>query len=133
MEYNVEATKGIASIIKEGVEKSGAFSIVVLNSDGTSGELSMPPVIEIVRAMSSDEGFSTDTTEKLARYCMMGKVVRLKYNNEPIGDIVVNDLATPWDSYEVLKKYPLALMFIINVCTATVIKKSIPPRVENRK
>lgn len=133
MEYNVEATKGVSEALKEGTAHSGQFSIIILNSDGTPGELNMPPVLEIVRAMSSDDNFNVTTTEKLARYCLMNKVIRLKYNNEPVGDFVINDMDTPWDAYDPLKKYPLALMFIINVCTAFVIKKSIPPRVVQQK
>lgn len=133
MKYGVEATKGLSSIIEEGIKKSGAFSISVLDREGKPGELNMPPVIEIVRAMSSDNGLDTDSMDKLARYCLMNRIIRVEYDNSPIGDIVINGLSTPWDSYEVLKKYPLALMFIINVCAAHVIKKSIPPQVEKAK
>lgn len=129
MEYTSEATKELGKTISDGVQGAGKFSIEVQNGDGSASEMGQPPVLEIVRAMSESDTMSVGVTERLAKYCLMNKVTIVKYNDAEVGRFIINDIAQPWDSCEVLRQYPLALLFIINACAGDVIKKSIPPRV----
>ena len=129
MEYTSEATKNLATVISDGLQGAGKFSVEIQNGDGSPSELGMPPVLEVIRAISSDNVFGIETGERLAKYCLMNKITILKYDGTEIGRVVVNSIDTPWDAYDVLVQYPMALQFIINTCAAGVIKKSIPPRV----
>ena len=130
MEYTSEAVKGLGQIVQDGVQGAGKFSIEILNGDGSPSEMGNPPVLDIVRAMSEDDTMNVSVTEKLAKYCLMLKVTVVKYDGKEIGRFVINDIDASWDNFDVIRQYPLALLFIINVCAGEVIKKSIPPRVK---
>jgi hypothetical protein len=128
VEYTSEATAGIGAIIASGIVNAGKFTFEVQNGDGTPSEIAMPPVLEVVQAMSSDDMMSINVSERLAKWCLMNKITIVKYDGDVIGKMIINDINTPWDAYDFLIQYPLALQFIINACVAQIIKKSIPPR-----
>lgn len=130
MEYTSEAVKGLGKTIQEGAQGAGKFSIEILNGDGSPSEMASPPVLDIVRAMSEADTMSVSVTEKLAKYCLMLKVTVVKYDGKEVGRFVINDIDDSWDNFDVIRQYPLALLFIINACAGEVIKKSIPPRVK---
>jgi hypothetical protein len=130
VEYTSEAVKGLGQIIKDGAQGAGKFSIEILNGDGSPSEMGSPPVLDIVRAMSESDTMNVSVTERLAKYCLMYKVTVVKYDNKEVGRFVVNDMDMAWDSFDVIRQYPLALLFIINACAGEVIKKLIPPRVK---
>ena len=131
MEYTTEAIKNLSDDLDTANTHSGKFSFSILNADQTPGEIGMPPVLEILRAMDNDNPYSLDSSERIAKYCLMGKITILKYDDKEIGRFVINDMDNSWDSFDVFRAYPLALQFILNTCAGIVIKKSIPPRIKN--
>ena len=131
MEYTSEATKNLSAVITAGTQNAAKFSFSLKDNGGSDCEINDPPVLEIVRILSSDDLFNIDSMSQLAKYCLMNRATTIKYGDQIIGSLIINDMNIPWDSYDVLKRYPLALQFIINTCAAEVIKKSIPSQVGN--
>ena len=130
MEYTSEATANIGQTISDGIANSGKFSIKLFKGDASECEIGMPPVKEIVKAINSDNIFDIDISERLAKYCLKDRITSVLYNGVEVGRFIINDIDLPWDAYDIIVKFPLALQFIINVCCAEVIKKLIPPRIE---
>jgi hypothetical protein len=130
MEYNSSSTKDIKDFIEEGLSNLGEFSFELINGDNSPAKINMPPVIEIIKSLNFEKTLETEQTERLTRYCLLNRIVIVKYNGEELGRFIFNDLDSSWENYQVLVDNPLALQFIINVCISEVIKKSIPPRIK---
>ena len=121
MEYDSEAISSLSDDLDIANTHSGKFSFIVLNADQSQGEISMPPILEILRAM--DDPYGLETSERITKYCLMNKIVVMKYDGTEIGKFVINDIDNSWDSFDVFKAYPLALQFIMNTCAGLVVKK----------
>lgn len=132
---------------------SNSYYFEITKSDGTTGQsgsagidLADPPVIILI-------DFAIDFTnenkkEEITRYSLQNRVVKIfcstqrkiikkdkeekeviSYEeNEPseIGSFVVNSLSVNWDIYDVLKKHPLSLKGIIDICTAYHLGNLLP-------
>lgn len=129
MEYNNDNISTLKDVIQNGVASAGKFSFRIFNENNIECEIKMPPPLEIIRAINADDMYNLDIQERLAKYCLMGRRTVVYYNGQEIGNIVINSLDNNWNDYPVLTTYPLALQLIIEVCTAEVIKKSIPPQI----
>ena len=93
------------------------------------------PVFEVARIVGNsdeDTGIRWEDEVLLMRYCTLGRKVVLYYDGKEIGTVVPNDMKNDWNAFEVFTRYPLALRYLMNVCTAYVLKKSIPPRRDDR-
>ena len=130
MEYTSEATRDLQETINNSIINAGKFSFELFNGDMSPAKVNNPPVLEIIKAMSFETGANLDQMDHLTRYCLLNRIVSVKYNDKEVGRFVMNDLEMPWETQQVFVDYPLALQFIINVCIAEVIKKSIPPQIK---
>jgi len=140
----------------ENLGPPNAYYFEITKSDGTQSpgiepglDIAEPPVkIQIDYAVDFT---NEDRKEEITRYSLQNRVVKIfcgtqqkivtKFNkeekeeevisykeNEPveIGSFVVNSLNINWDIFEVLKKNPLALKGIIDVCTAYHLGNLLP-------
>jgi len=95
-----------------------------INVEGGFGKV---PVLEIVRAMDNSYAMDIDTMDRLAHFCLIGKPVTVYKGGKQVGSpIVINSLDDTWDVFEVFEQEPMALQFVLSVCAAHVLKKSIP-------
>jgi len=140
----------------ENLGPPNAYYFEITKSDGTQSpgiepglDIAEPPVkIQIDYAVDFT---NEDRKEEITKYSLQNRVVKIfcgtqqkivtkvkkeekeeeviSYKeNEPveIGSFVVNSLNINWDIFEVLKKNPLALKGIIDVCTAYHLGNLLP-------
>jgi len=82
-----------------------------------------PPVLEIVRFVSDFN--DKDKQEKIAKYCILGKTVKLLVNGKQFGSgFIINDLNAPWDLFPEFTEHPLALELLFDITAAHVLKNS---------
>jgi hypothetical protein len=87
--------------------------------------LADPPIIEVVRLLEEAQSF--ELKEKLTRYCILKKPVKIKLGDEYVeGGFTMNTLDVAWDSFPLLTKHALALQLLIQVCTSHLLEKSMP-------
>jgi hypothetical protein len=114
--YNEDFIKSIDLSVKPEV---GEFSIDV---DGGFADV---PVLETLRALDNTSDF--DTQSKIAHYSLKSRKVTVMYNGVPIAaPFITNSQNDSWDNIEVFKVSPLALQFVLSICMANILKKSIP-------
>ena len=89
------------------------------------------PVLEICRAVgAADEETGIDFADEvlLMRYMTLKRRVVVYYDGKEIGKFQANSLTDDFNLFPPFKDYPMALRFLMNVCTAYILKKSMPPR-----
>jgi hypothetical protein len=123
-DYVSETTKQLLNF-SDNKENYSDFSIDL--PDG----FTEPPVLEITKCMY-DEG-SLEMKDNIARHCLIGKKVIVLCDNKPVGSFIMNNMTDKWDAFEVLKKYPLVLNLIFEVCQSYILKKSTPPLRDMKK
>jgi hypothetical protein len=88
-------------------------------------EFAEPPVIEICRCM--DSGLPFDAQERLTKYCILGKPVKIYLDDKLLETLIVNKLDDRWDVFKVFVEYPMALQRLIDICVSHITKKYMPP------
>jgi len=89
------------------------------------------PVLEVCRIINeSDEDMPMrfEDKERLMRFSILGKPIKMSYAGKALGTVLMNKLTDSLDAYTVFKDNPMALSFLMNVCVAYVLKRSLPPR-----
>ena len=82
-----------------------------------------PPVLEIIRFVSDFN--DKDKQEKIAKYCILGKSVKLLVDGKQFGSgFIINDLNAPWDLFTEFVEHPLALELLFDITSAFVLKNS---------
>lgn len=95
-----------------------------INVEGGFGKV---PVLEIVRALDNSYAMDIDAMDRIAHYCLMGKALTVYKGGIQIGSpIVINAMDDSWDSFITFEQEPMALQFVLSVCAAHILKKSIP-------
>lgn len=134
MAYTIEYVKDVEDIFKKLNPEKGKdssllapFSVKVGMGEGNE-EFNVPPVIEIVRAIGEGD-ISLSTAERLARFCILNKQVTITYDGVTVGTtFILNGMDDMWDTVPTFKECPLALSYLFEMCTAFVLKKSLPPQ-----
>ena len=121
MEYSTDDIVNINDMEKD-IERAKRFTLDI------EGGFAAIPVIEIVRAIKKGLYLDTNDLDRIVRFSLMQKVCTIKADGKPLSKpFVVNDLETPWDTYDVFKEYPSSLAFVFNLCQGEIIRKSMPP------
>jgi hypothetical protein len=121
MEYNKEFSDAVRTELN-----SQDFEVADFDFDVSEG-FKTPPVLEVIRFMGSFD--NEDAQEKNARWCIMGRTVKLKVDGEYFGSgFTFTDMNAPWDLYPEIKAYPLALKLLFELAGAFVAKNSMPSR-----
>jgi len=103
---------------------SDDFSLPVFSFD-VDPEFRMPPVLDVIRFINNFN--DPDSQEKNARYCILGKTVRLKIDGEQVGTgFTFTDIDAPWDLFPEIVKNPLCLRLLFELAGAYVLKNSMP-------
>jgi len=83
--------------------------------------LADPPTREVCKVF--EIGYSFDNKERLAKYCILHKEVRVLLEGKVAGGFRMNSLTDEWDLFPVIKDHPMSLNLLIDVCMAQLIKK----------
>ena len=136
--------------------QSNSYYFEITKSDGTSSPGSDPgldlaePPVKVLIDFATDF-ISDDKKEEVTRYSLQNRVVKIfcatpkkitskikkddkeedviSYEeNDPveIGSFVVNSLSVNWDIYDVLKKHPLSLKGLIDICMSYHLGNLLP-------
>lgn len=117
-EYFVDLEKAL-----ESVSDLGAFEI-----DVEGGFNSIPPLV-VVRALEKGVTQDVDTMDLVARHCIMGRKVTVRYDGEVIGSpFVMNGFTDAWEAFDAFTESPVALQYLFTLCMAHMVKKCVPRR-----
>lgn len=113
-----EAIEISQKYLTEGKEGFKQFSIDI-------EDFAKVPPYEICKCM--DSGLPFDAQERLTRFCILGKPVKIYLDDELIETIILNKLDDRWEIFRVFDDYPLALQTLIDICVAHITKKFVSP------
>ena len=116
--------------LDKAIADSANLDKYTIDVEGGFGKI---PPLEIVRAL--DRGISQDieTTERIARYCIIGRRVTVYYGGEAVGSpFVMNGMSDDWGAFDVFEESPLALQYLFSLCMAYMLKKSTPRQKSTR-
>ena len=117
--YSESVMSSIASAFDANVIRS-SFSIDI------EGGFNEPPILLQTRFVGAPDDL--DMQEKIAKYCIKGKMVKILLDGELVGSpFQINGIDDSWDAIEVLKKNPLAFSLLLNNAASYVLKKYLPP------
>ena len=87
--------------------------------------MSLPPVLDIIRFIENPGDLKM--RETITRRCILGKRVQIFLNGKPVDNgFISNNMNDPFDTFESLRKNPLALMMLMELAGVFVLKKSNP-------
>jgi len=113
--------KNAVNIISPIMARSANYSIMV----GESGDdFNMPPPLEVIRFI--EDLSSLEARESISKRCVIGKTVQVFLDDEKIGGFVMTKLENKFDSHDVFVNHPMALLLLMELCAAFVLKKSNP-------
>ena len=88
----------------------------------------LPAVLDIIRYIENP--IALDMRETITRKCIVGKNITLYLKDgeeeKKLGSVIINDTKTPYDVFPVFKQHPMAVMLLMELCGAFVLKKSNP-------
>jgi hypothetical protein len=97
------------------------------------GGFGQAPLIEIARAI--DEGVATlgkaspETKDRLLRYMLLGKLVKVFYEDMELGSFTITALDNILETIPVLTEHPNAYRLLADMAFSAVVEKSLPPRI----
>ena len=124
MLYGGEVFSNLADVI-ERATSMGNYSIDV------EGGFGFVPPLEVVRILSSGDFQDVDSMQRITKFCIRGKRTTIFYNGKQVGSpFIMNGMEDDWGAFDVFNSNPVALQFLMTVCMADMLKKSVPPRVD---
>ncbi len=109
-------------------EEFGAFGISI---EGGFSQFNLRDGFNLQSRISQDP-YNPDTValqELVAKQCLMKKTVTCLIDGESAGgSFVITDQGNMFEAYPVINENPGLYAFILNTCTAHVLKKFMPPR-----
>jgi hypothetical protein len=97
------------------------------------GEISMPPVRDVVRYLTEmgNGGLSFESKDAILKTAILGKKVSLRYFDRDMGSFVMNNLSDDFNNFEPIQKNPTALMLLYEITAAKMVEKSMPPQAKS--
>jgi hypothetical protein len=103
-----------------------------LSKDKIEMDMRVPPLIEQLKAM--DEAarlggeMSTEMKDHITHLSVLGREVRVSYEDKLVGSFVSNSENDSWDNFPVMTENPPVLSLLHDLCVFAIMSKWSPPR-----
>jgi DNA polymerase-3 subunit alpha len=90
------------------------------------GDINQIPVLDICRFF--DKAGDAEYQDEMIRKGIIGKMVTIFLDGEPVGSFQMNNMTDPWEVFEPLKNHPMAYNKLNDAVLGNIAKKATLPR-----